>query len=244
MSLRLNLAIAIVPALALLWWFRRQDAKRPEPHGLVTKVVFFGVLATAPAIVLELLLGHELGGHLTALQGGFVKAFVVAALVEESLKLAVVLRFVWRSPRFDEVMDGILYTAAASLGFAVLENVLYSFSNPVVGVVRAFTAVPMHAVGSGVMGYFVGRAKMSRGAAAPWVLTGLAAGVLLHGCYDWSVMSDGTFGLAPKSALGGIGVACLVLIAATLVLRRMIRHALSIDDAAEAAAAHLVAADS
>ena len=27
--------------------------------------------------------------------------------------------------RFDEVMDGILYTAAASLGFAMLENVLY-----------------------------------------------------------------------------------------------------------------------
>ena len=241
--LRLNLTIAIFPALALLWWFRRKDQKRPEPEGLVTQVVFLGVAATLPAILLEFLLGHELG-HATALQGGFLNAFLVAATVEESLKLAVVLLFVWRKARFDEVMDGILYTAAASLGFAVLENVIYSFANPLVGIVRAFTAVPMHAVGSGIMGYFVGRGKLGRGSAVPWVVTGLAVGVLLHGCYDWTVMSGGTFGFAAKSPLVGLGEAVLLLFAASLVLRRLIRHALALDDAAEVAAAALVPADS
>ena len=50
-------------------------------------------------------------------KGEAINAFVVAALTEETVKLLVVLVYLRRKPHFDEVMDGILYAAAASLGF-------------------------------------------------------------------------------------------------------------------------------
>lgn len=229
MFLRLNFLIAVLPALALLAWFRRQDQRRPEPQALITRVVLWGVAITLPAGLLEGVAGRMLGPRWTQAQGSFLTAFLLAAVIEESLKLSVVLLYVWRKPVFDEVMDGILYTAAASLGFAVLENVLYSFGDPVVGLVRAVTAVPMHAVMSGIMGYFVGRAKQGRGAIVPTVAVGLLFAVLIHGTYDWAALSGGTFGFGAGWPLLGLAEAVGVLLVSFSVLRRLMRRALELD---------------
>jgi RsiW-degrading membrane proteinase PrsW (M82 family) len=57
-------------------------------------------------------------------------------------------------------MDGVVYGAVASLGFATLENILYVTPNGfAVAAARAFTAVPGHALLGVIMGYYVGRAK-------------------------------------------------------------------------------------
>ena len=55
-------------------------------------------------------------------------------------------------------MDGLIYGAAASLGFAAYENigyVLYFYKEPSfeLAIVRAFSAVPMHAL-CGIMMVF------------------------------------------------------------------------------------------
>lgn len=127
-------------------------------------------------------------------------------------------------------MDGILYTAAASLGFAMLENVLYVGTNIVTGIVRAFTAVPLHAIASGLMGYFVGRARFSRDHAPLWIVAGLALAVFIHGTYDWTLMSEGSFGVFTSNG----GVALLEVIGQVavwaLVLRLARNHALKLDD--------------
>jgi len=227
--LRLNFLIAVLPALGLLMWFQRKDQQRPEPQGLVTRVVLWGVASTVPAMLIEALLSRGMGPHLAQRQGGFLTAFGVAAATEESLKLCVILLYVWRKPAFDEVMDGILYTAAVSLGFAVLENLLYSIGDPMVGAVRAFTAVPMHAVMSGIMGYFVGRAKVGVAAPARWVAFGLFCAVLIHGCYDWAVLSHGVFGFGKGSAILGLLEGIGILLISIAVLFRLIRRALALD---------------
>lgn len=230
MDLRLNLAIAIAPALALLWLFKKWDEKRPEPPGAVRKVVLFGMVTCLPAAGIELGLSGVLGRTVLEAQGGFVNAFLVAALTEEALKLSVVLLYLWRKPHFDEVMDGILYTAAASLGFALLENVLYSATNPMTGLVRAFTAVPLHAICSGIMGYFVGRAKLAKAARARWILGGFAAAVAIHGLYDWIVFSGAGFGALPGDPLVALVVVVCLVGACGVVLRMLVLHALSLDD--------------
>src|SRR5437588_402293 len=87
------------------------------------------------------------------------RRFVDGQVGREALKLAVVLGFPFRYSAFDEVLDGVVYTVAASLGFGLLENLAYSATDVATGLARALTAVPMHAIAAGVMGYFVGRAR-------------------------------------------------------------------------------------
>jgi hypothetical protein len=229
MPLRFNIALAIAPALGLLWLFQRWDAKRPEPPGQVRNVVLFGMAVCIPAAIIELIASAMLG-PLEMEMGGLPKAFIVAAATEETLKLVVVLVYLWRRAHFDEVMDGILYTAAASLGFALLENVLYAANNPILAILRAFTAVPMHAVCSGIMGYFVGRAKLTRGTGIGWLLPGLAIAVFIHGMYDWIVFSGGGFGIFEPDTLRGILLVLPVVGLCGLVLYALVRHAHKIDD--------------
>lgn len=231
MDIRTNLAIAVAPALLLLWLFKKWDEKRPEPPGAVRNVVIFGAITCIPAAAIELGMQAALGADVINAQGKFLEAFLVAAFTEEAVKLAVVLIYLWRKPHFDEVMDGILYTAAASLGFALLENILYSATNPATGLVRAFTAVPLHATCSGIMGYFVGRGKLSKGSAAPWIIGGFAAAVFIHGLYDWIVFSGAGFGFfEPEPLLALLVVVGLVAVCA-VILRQLVKHALSMDDA-------------
>lgn len=233
MDIRANLAIAVAPALLLLWLFKKWDEKRPEPPGAVRNVVIFGAITCLPAAGIEIGMSALLGKEIVEARGQFVNAFLIASATEELVKLAVVLIFLWRKPHFDEVMDGILYTAAASLGFALLENVLYSAGNPLTGMVRAFTAVPLHATCSGIMGYFVGRGKMSKGAAIPWIIGGYLVAVFIHGIYDWVVMSGATLGfdVIEPNPLLALGLVVLIVAICGVILRAMVKHALSMDDA-------------
>lgn len=235
---RLYVVLALGPALALLFLFRWWDKKRPEPAGAVLKVVVLGVATCFPAYFGERWFQHVLGRAATA-QGHALHAIGIAAATEEILKLSVVLLFVWRKPYFNEVMDGVLYLAAASMGFAGLENVFYVMSAKedalVTGIVRALTAVPQHAISSGVMGYFVGRGKMApllggRAGAARWIAVGLASAIGIHGLYDWSLMSGGTFGFAAPIPFAGLLLAFGIVVGGGVLLVYLVRRALALDD--------------
>jgi RsiW-degrading membrane proteinase PrsW (M82 family) len=156
----------------------------------------------------------------------FFKAFIVAGLVEEFLKLTVVRLTVYRTNAFDEVMDGIVYAVAAGLGFACMENVLYVLGRPLsVALIRAFTAVPLHALASGLMGYAVGRAKFAASAAQErsWMRRGLAVAVLVHGLYNWLLFVTPLYGPLPN-----LGLIPLLLVG-FLVLRARVRSAIAQD---------------
>ena len=159
LDLALSILLAALPAAVLLAWFRRQDRARPEPLGLVSRSVLYGFLATVPAAALEILL-LRFGPSGPRLLAAAFDAFVVAGLVEEGVKYFFVKRYLFQRPEFDERMDGILYAACVSLGFAFAENILYGYADRTILFFRAFSAVPMHAAVSGIMGYWIGRAKI------------------------------------------------------------------------------------
>jgi protease PrsW len=226
----ITLAIAILPAIGLIYLFKKWDQKRPEPPGMIRNAMILGALSCVPAVIIELALTAVIGEANTNAQGSFLKSFVVAAGTEEALKLAVVLLFFWRKPEFNETMDGILYTAAASLGFALLENVLYAGGNLILGLARAISAVPLHATCSGLMGYFVGIAKM-RGSAGTRIALGYFIAVMIHGVYDWAVFSGGMYGFGEPSPLLGFAQAVGIVIVAAIMLRITVKRALAEDDA-------------
>lgn len=176
-----NVALAAVPSVILVLFFYRRDSRKREPLSLIWKIFFFGFLSVIPTGIAEQITEAILvpyGGH-SAL---FVRSFVVAGFIEELSKFFVVYLFVFRRPEFDEVVDGIVYTITAGLGFAFFENILYSAGPTAVILLRGLTAVPLHAVTAGILGYFIGR---SRFLPRPIFVRGIVIAACLHGLYDF-----------------------------------------------------------
>jgi len=188
MNLLIAEACAVIPTLLLVWYYYRQDTRKPEPKGLIMGIFGLGIVVTIPVIVVELLLGSFEWMFLDIpLLYHVFRAFVVAALCEEWFKLLVVKHAAYRNVHFDEIMDGIVYTVTASLGFACLENILYVLDGGLqVALLRAFTAVPMHALASGMMGYYIGHAKFAADPVRENALfrKGLWVAIFIHGLYD------------------------------------------------------------
>lgn len=223
LSLLVAFALSAAPAALLLWYFYRLDAARPEPLGLIGKSFLLGFLAVGPAAGVEILLQGALPLPRGPL-GAALEAFLVAAAVEESAKFLFVRRYLDRRPEFDERSDGVIYTIAVSLGFALVENFLYGYTDYLVLLFRAFTAVPLHAVASGIMGYYLGLAKLgdlpeTRGSPASLRARGLGAAVFVHGLYDFFLLLGGLWSLLVLPLLAG----------GWIVLARLYRRALSAD---------------
>jgi len=222
LSLLAALGLAALPAAVLIVYFYRLDKAKPEPIGLIGRSVLYGFMAVFPAIGIEIALGAFLP-KLPGLAGVFVEAFLVAGLVEESVKFFFLKRYIYKRPEFDERVDGIVYAICVSLGFAFVENFLYGYSDFGVLALRAFTSVPLHALASGVMGYYIGMSKISKDGkpGSSGLYRGLGWAVFIHGIYDFFVLS-GSFAALLVFPL---------LFIAFRVLKSMYRKALAADAA-------------
>ena len=176
-----SVLLAAVPSLVLVLYFLKRDKLKSEPRRLVIKTFVFGFIAVLPAAVIEMIIEPYFQG-LPGNWHHFAHAFAVAALVEETVKLYVVWRFVFKNPEFDEMTDGIIYLICASMGFAFFENIFYGFGEPRVILLRAFTAVPLHAVASGIMGYYLALSKFGN---RQTIGRGLLIAIIIHGLYDF-----------------------------------------------------------
>ncbi len=120
----------------------------------------------------------------------FIKAFFVVGLTEEFSKYIIVRYYAQTHKEFNEPFDGIVYAVMVSMGFAATENIMYVFQGGIeAAVIRAFTAVPAHAIFAILMGYFMGKAKFSNNRVI-LNLTGLLLAALFHGTYDFFLFID------------------------------------------------------
>jgi len=189
MEIVLLALLAVIPSLLLMWFFHARD-RFPEPPGVLWRTFLFGVLTIPAAVAIELALARISIRIAPQALSSLFDAFVVAALVEETLKLVVIRLYSLRRKAFDEVMDGLVYGAASGLGFATLENVMYVFTQDnglAVGIMRALVSVPGHACWGALLGFYTARGLLS-GRPFRGMLTGLAIAVLLHGMFDYPVM--------------------------------------------------------
>jgi len=210
------LFIAVAPGLFLLWYFYHRDKYEREPKKLLFKIFFFGSLTVIPAIIFELVLEKAFNAFTFGVVNVFLVCFVVVAPVEEILKFFVVRNWAYNRPEFDEVMDGIVYAVSASLGFATLENIMYVLSNGLgVGLIRAFLAVPGHAMYGAIMGYFIGRAKLNCGRANRLMTIGVLLAILFHGLYDFLLLT--------KTAFAVLVIALLVVLG--ILIRKQLKRA-------------------
>ncbi|ASJ06715.1 PrsW family intramembrane metalloprotease [Thermococcus pacificus] len=143
---------AYAPALAILWYLYHADRYEPEPRRYVIGTfILGGTLSVGIAYILE--------GVLTV--GGMIKPLLpatafyvalVAGLVEEPSK-ALAIRWPYKRGQMDGIMDGLVYGAAAGLGFAATENFMYGLGWGLgVTITRAFLTPFAHATWSAIIG--------------------------------------------------------------------------------------------
>jgi RsiW-degrading membrane proteinase PrsW (M82 family) len=175
---------AVLPALWLVRYFVTRDVF-PEPRKLVIKTFLLGIAIVVPVCIVAIPAHSVVETIANPYLHGVSKAFFAAAIPEELMKLWVVARVCAKWAEFDEPMDGLVYGATASLGFAMLENVLYvSEGGMSVAVLRAFTAVPAHACFGAIMGYYVARARFDSANKSAHMRRAFLVPMLLHGLYD------------------------------------------------------------
>jgi RsiW-degrading membrane proteinase PrsW (M82 family) len=182
-----NIFLATLPALFWLWWYLRQDRRRPEPRRHLVLVFILGMLVTIPVLFLEFTvdLFIPFTGSALTLSSAF-GALLVVAPFEELGKFLIVWAGVYRNRAFDEGVDGIVYMVTAAMGFATVENILIVFREGVsILPLRFVTATLLHVLASGIIGYFLGRAKLHPARSGRLMTQGLVIGILLHGFYDF-----------------------------------------------------------
>ena len=190
------LAAALLPAICLMAYVYNQDKVEKEPLSLVMRVFFFGAVSGVVAGLIESILIEILEA---AVPPGLlllvIEYFVCVAAVEEGCKMFC-LNTVKNRPEFDHVFDAVVYSVAAALGFAALENVFYVLDGSLgTALMRAVLSVPGHAADGVVMGVFYGIARQRQlhgdaAAARSNYLLAFLLPVIEHGFYDAALSSE------------------------------------------------------
>jgi RsiW-degrading membrane proteinase PrsW (M82 family) len=180
-----GVVIALVPAAIWLLAFYQQDRLEPEPKNYVLGVFALGALLAAavgqPLIRDFFQVQNWMGSNVII---NILGSIFIVGFIQEFLKYAAVRYTIFNSSEFDERVDGIIYGAAAGLGYATMINLQYILSNGGVdlgvGAIQVAVTSLAHASFSGVVGYFLGRAKFEN--MGPfWLPMGLALAAVLNG---------------------------------------------------------------
>jgi len=186
------LLFAILPPLIIAYYIYQKDKYEKEPKSLIVKSFLFGCIGVIPAIVLE----SFAEGLFTNL---FLYVFLGIAFVEEGIKYFFLKKYLYKKADFNEPMDGIVYAVMISLGFATIENIAYVFGHEgqeiQVAIIRMFSAIPAHALMGVIMGYYVGKAKFDIDNRKTLLLKGLFGAILLHGLYNYFLLSKAGLGI-------------------------------------------------
>ncbi|MFH1423394.1 MAG: PrsW family intramembrane metalloprotease [Candidatus Nealsonbacteria bacterium] len=205
----------LAPSFIWLLFFLNKD-KLPESKQMILKIFFFGMLATIPTALIELGFYETTAAfRLPPLLFIIFYAFLGIGFTEEILKYLVVKKMVLRNREFDEPVDTMLYMIIAALGFAALENLLILlpmiahfrfFEAALVSIFRFVGATFLHALCSGLLGYYLALSFFRTKDKIKLTIKGIFLATLLHGLYDFSIMEiEGIFKfILPMMILAGL----------------------------------------
>lgn len=200
--------LALVPSFLWLSFFLKED-KKPEPKKMILRVFLLGTLSTIPVIFVGYLFVSLMNFlNVSVFLTVVLSVVLVAAVTEEIIKYLVVKYSVLNNSECDEPTDLIIYSITAAMGFAALENIIFIFpgkefflndifgTNPVFylkaflteSAVRFISGTFLHALTSGLMGYFIALSIMKTNKSKKVILTGLFLAISLHALYNFSII--------------------------------------------------------
>src|SRR3990167_6925471 len=185
------LAGGIFPALAWLWFWRREDSAHPEPRRLIALAFLAGMTAVAVAIPLEKYAATFLASSLAT--------FTAWPAIEEIMKYLAARFTVLKRREDDEPIDPVIYMVAVALGFAALENALFLLSplsgdtatqTILTGNLRFVGATLLHVLSSAVIGVALGLSFYKpKAAKRAYALFGVILAILLHSAFNFFILN-------------------------------------------------------
>lgn len=180
---------AILPVIVFLSFIYRKDSEK-EPKKLLAKCFLLGALSIIPVFLIELAVDSYSSSINSPLLHSLYRAFIVAALVEEGTKFFFLKKATWRNKAFNQSYDGIVYAVFVSLGFAMVENIMYvSEHGFVVSIFRGILSVPGHGLFGIMMGYFYALARFSNDYKRQiYLFLSFFVPFLFHGTFNFLLM--------------------------------------------------------
>lgn len=183
----------LLPSLIWLYFLLKEDARCPEPKGMILSAFAAGIIAVPIVLPLE-----------EWARAGLVhtnSVLLAWAAIEEITKYVMAACFILWRRAVDEPTDYVIYMITVALGFAAAENALFLLSPLSAGNVASSFATDdlrflgstlLHVVASAIVGFSLAAAAMLR--THHRVLTvsfGLILAVALHTLFNTLIISAG-----------------------------------------------------
>ncbi|MEK7636625.1 MAG: PrsW family glutamic-type intramembrane protease [Patescibacteria group bacterium] len=192
------LFLTFLPPVIWLFFYLRED-DHPEPKRLIMTAFVGGILVAIPTAVIQYYGIRMTGQTLANLTAQYpIFLFLFMAFTEEYAKYFVVQNLIALRREFDEPIDAMIYLMSSAMGFAAIENALFSFPvfrgeffaglELVAG--RFLGANLLHVLASGVLGYFIARAYVSPNRRSV-IFFGLLTATALHAAFNYLILIKG-----------------------------------------------------
>lgn len=184
----------------LIWLiFYLQEPLRPEPKKLVAGVFLMGCLSALVGFGAEMVFINYAGR--IGIRELSIVSIVVLAFIEEAVKFFAAYIPIHRRPEFDQPVDAMIYTMAAALGFATIENIgavtgapgvsegIYTMAVTTASF-RFLGATLLHSITSSLVGYYwaisIRNFKDNR-----FIAKGLIWATILHAVFNYIIIRFG-----------------------------------------------------
>ncbi len=205
----------VLPAFVWLFYWLREDEKKPEPKSMILLAFVGGIIAVFLSLYLEKLVyvinPDKLFSadflkpilnwfkHISVIKNIALNRLLLIALfapfIEEVCKFALAYILVLRSKSNDEPIDPMIYMITIAIGFAAIENVMFLI-NPMIkneiiigfltGNMRFIGATLLHTVSSVTIGMFIGfNFYDSKFKKFLWTIVGLICAIVVHSLFNF-----------------------------------------------------------
>jgi RsiW-degrading membrane proteinase PrsW (M82 family) len=190
--------LALAPIFICVFYIYIRDKYEKEPIRLLfTGLIFSAIISVMINFTekfLEKFYAYISYDDRYDLFHAFYDSFIISGLTEEFFKYLVLFFLIWYEKNFNEPFDGIVYATVISLGFAMIENILYVLHPHIggadTGFYRAIFSVPGHAMFGIAMGYFFSLAKYEHDKRNIFLVKAFVIPVILHGTFNFILLSN------------------------------------------------------
>jgi len=182
----ITIIIAFITALApaFIWFilFSKKDV-HPEPKRLIIYTFNFGVMISLVVLAFQIIFRS-----MTAIPIDNMMNIISLALIEEVFKFLSAFWAIHKDPEFNEPIDAVIYTMAAALGFATVENFFTDLvvSSPLILKTISFRfigATLLHVLASAIVGYYWANGRKNNSLIKS-IMLGLVIATIVHSIFN------------------------------------------------------------